>query len=745
MLCVGGAFVVNYNTDTAAPTNVFTVQLSDAAGNFSLPTVIGSYNVPAPSGYIQCTIPSTMTPGTGYRIRIVQSAPYFVSPDNGKNIRISTYPSINTMTSNSPVCEGTALTMNATATSGVSFSWAGPNSFASSIQNPSINNPDTNAKGKYILTVTRYGCSVKDSMNLMVVQTPTKPVIVGTNPVCVGEFLSFSAVSTAGVNFEWTGPNGFYLNGQQGTIGIQNVKAIHAGLYTVRAYATGCSASESVTAVLKPRPDSAAATNNGPVCEGDTIKLSATCTTPGVTYTWAGPNGFTSTQQNPVIYAATFAADGLYKVNSILNGCLSVDGPTTVSVGVPLIAPTVVSNAPLCPGDSLRMIASATVSIGTFTWTGPNGFSYTGKSPVINPVSNANEGTYSVTLSHNGCTSVAGTVFVKIPFVPKPVPSTNSPVCEGGELKLMCASLPSDAFKWLGPNGFTAHSKDTTITNITKLQAGEYTVYNIKDNCSASSIISVEVNPIPDVANVSSNSPVCEGSPLKLSASSSVAGTSFVWRGPGGYNATGQYPQYNIPLMGAGTYYVRANAKGCLSAEDSTTVEVKEKPVLPVASSNSPLKEGDILKLSADCETQNVSFKWTGPNDFTSTEQNPTIPNITTLETGSYIISAATPFGCVSSSVTIVLVQAGKTTVYVVFPNPNNGIFTIKGRTNTDQTIPFEILNTAGAAVYKDKIPTNKKILNQQITLPVELPTGEYFLRLSADGKLYTNRFTVAR
>src|SRR5688572_13676065 len=46
--------------------------------------------------------------------------------------------------------------------------------------------------------------------------------------------------------------------------------------------------------------NSPTASNNGPICQGSTLNLSAT-TIPGATYQWSGPNGFTSTQQNPGI------------------------------------------------------------------------------------------------------------------------------------------------------------------------------------------------------------------------------------------------------------------------------------------------------------------------------------------------------------------------------------------------------------------------------------------------------------
>ncbi len=61
----GGSFAVD---------NVFTAQLSDENGSFSSPTVIGSINSSS-SGIITATIPSGVSLGAGYLIRIISSNP----------------------------------------------------------------------------------------------------------------------------------------------------------------------------------------------------------------------------------------------------------------------------------------------------------------------------------------------------------------------------------------------------------------------------------------------------------------------------------------------------------------------------------------------------------------------------------------------------------------------------------------------------------------------------------------------
>src|SRR3989338_2010156 len=63
------------STGTFTGGNTYTAELSDAAGSFASPQVIGSISSTANSGNIPITIPSTQMSGTGYIIRVVSSAP----------------------------------------------------------------------------------------------------------------------------------------------------------------------------------------------------------------------------------------------------------------------------------------------------------------------------------------------------------------------------------------------------------------------------------------------------------------------------------------------------------------------------------------------------------------------------------------------------------------------------------------------------------------------------------------------
>jgi hypothetical protein len=74
-----------------------------------------------------------------------------------------------------------------------------------------------------------------------------------------------------------------------------------------------------------------AASSNGPVCVGETLQLAASLVG-GATYSWTGPNGFTSTDQNPSIPNTTAAANGIYFVTATAGGCTAQATSTSVTV-----------------------------------------------------------------------------------------------------------------------------------------------------------------------------------------------------------------------------------------------------------------------------------------------------------------------------------------------------------------------------------------------------------------------------
>lgn len=87
-VCLGGTFNLPFTATAMNAGNIFTAQLSNAAGSFDNPVNIGTLSATS-TGAIQVTIPATTLAGTGYRIRVTSSSPAIISTDNGTNIAIN--------------------------------------------------------------------------------------------------------------------------------------------------------------------------------------------------------------------------------------------------------------------------------------------------------------------------------------------------------------------------------------------------------------------------------------------------------------------------------------------------------------------------------------------------------------------------------------------------------------------------------------------------------------------------------
>jgi gliding motility-associated-like protein len=153
----------------------------------------------------------------------------------------------------------------------------------------------------------------------------------------------------------------------------------------------------------------------------------------------------------------------------------------------------------------------------------------------------------------------------------------------------------------------------------------------------------------PTCFNVVNNDP-CIGDTLKLFAQGDSTGATYLWRGPGGFTSTLQYPFiFPSTFADSGRYYCTRTI-GAFLDSDSTYVVVHPLPTVLV-NNNSPLCAGliDTLQLNVNLFSPGETFLWTGPYSFTSTLQNPTIPGFLPFSVGVYTVVATTSFGCVAS------------------------------------------------------------------------------------------------
>jgi gliding motility-associated-like protein len=559
-------------------------------------------------------------------------------PAGTVTIVVNPTPAAPAASSNTPVCTGTTLLLTASNVGSVTYSWTGPNGFSSSLQNPSIANVTLAAAGTYsvMATGTVGGCpSAVSTTTVVVKSTPATPTPTSNSPVCGDSTLKLSTAAVGSATYSWTGPNSFSSALQNPT--ITNATTLATGTYSLTVKVNGCTSGTGTTPVtVYPPVATPVPASNSPVCTGSTLSLSTSVG--GATYSWQGPNGFSSTLQNPSITNVTLAAVGTYSLAIKVSGCPSDTGTTTVVVNPTPATPTPTNNSPICSGDTLNLFTSL-VGSATYNWSGPNSFISTAQNPSILNAPLANAGTYSVTVTVNGCTSQAGTTVATV----NPTPSvtsvgSNSPVCAGSALNLTANSTGTN-YSWTGPNGFSSSLQNPSIANATTAATGTYSVtsINLPSGCTSdTATVSVIVSKlIPILTTISEVK--CNGTSTGEAAVSVSGGTTpytYAWTsGATTDTATG---------LTAGIYTVTVtDVNGCMSVSIDT---ITQPTPLVVNTSEAP----------ATCGVNNGSASVTvsgGVPSYTyQWSSGQTVTAVTNIFAGQYYVVVTDSNACFDTS-----------------------------------------------------------------------------------------------
>ncbi|MFD2721018.1 T9SS type A sorting domain-containing protein [Hymenobacter monticola] len=422
-ICLGASrsisFAVSGNPFPAG--NTITAQLSDASGSFAAPVSIGSVAFSGQgNGSVSITIPGSTSVGTGYRVRLVGSNPStIVSNDNGSNITLNALPTV-TATSNSPVASGGTIVLNGgPAATGNSYLWTvqyngGGTATVGNTQNLSLTNATPAQSGNYTLTITNAaGCSASASTPVTVnaaVPVTTLSLTPLAGPLCAGNV--YMLRYTAG------GPN------------------FNAG-NTITALLSDASGAFSPGTVIRSVARTAVTT--------DTLMVTIPASASGTGYR------IRLQSSSPAI------------VSNDNGSSLTITNLSLVSAG---------SNSPVASGGTISLTATG-ISGASYAWTGPNGYTATGPNQSISSATTANGGTYSVTVSLNGCSAtVSTTVVVNAPVV---VASIQTAALTGGYCAGTALSVPFTATGFTAGNVFTAQLSNASGSFASPVSLGTLT------------------------------------------------------------------------------------------------------------------------------------------------------------------------------------------------------------------------------------------------------------------------------
>lgn len=659
-----GGFVGNPFVTTPATTTAYQVYASDAnscssVSNYTVtvvpnPTVSISGNTTlcsgnsttltatgasgyawSPGGQTTSSIVVSPTVNTTY---VVNGTQYGCSSNSSITVTVTTTPAINTIGSNSPICAGQSLSLNSGSSGATSYSWNGPNGFTSTAQNPIIGAASTNATGTYSLTVSANGCTSPPSTHSVTVNPIANTPLTSPNvTLCTGQNLSLTA-SSNGSSYSWSGPAGFTSTLQNPV--LTNITTSMAGTYSVTASFGGlCPSAPGITVATISQSPSAPSANSSPsqVCVGSSFTLTASSVSGATGYSWTGPNGFTSTLQNPSIASTGTQHAGTYTVTaSSLGGCVSPASTTTVGVDAQPIPVNAGLDQTICGLQG--SLNAATPTIGTGVWTlvgGPGGVNFGNAASPVSTVSVSLSGSYQFrwTLSNGACSGFLDDVIVL--FHPSVMAASTATAvtcngsCNGSALATPTGGTAPFTYLWNDPSSQTA----ATAVN---LCAGNYScLVTDTKGCTASTTITV-TQPNALAATVNSTSITCNGGnngAATVLPTGGVAPYTYSW-------STGATTS-SITGLSAGGYTVTVtDSKGCTLVRTGSLGQ-------PPAFVNTPVVNGTSCASSCDGTanpgvsggTPPYTYAWGDPSSQTTATATGLCP-------GSYSVLVTDANGC---------------------------------------------------------------------------------------------------
>ncbi|MCX2474740.1 PKD domain-containing protein [Pedobacter sp. MC2016-05] len=326
------------------------------------------------------------------------------------------------------------------------------------------------------------------------------------NPCTDSQAYVFESIAANYAELKWSFGEGASLSTADG-IGPYTITYNTPGEKVVVLEAkgsNGCSVITTKNFIVAKTPDKPTITaSDVTLCQGDVLQLS----TPFLnlaTYHWSGPNGFTSTEQNPAIPNVGLEHIGIYKLFVQVGDCISEENSLEIlSVDLkPEAAFSIVVNNK-CESNQSFSFVNASKNYTKLKWD--FGLSVRTNADAANNskiITFDSPGPKTITLTietDNGCISIASQdILVELkPEIPEI--SINKPAfCINDLIRLSVPQQENMSYLWTGPDNFTAATSSVEIPVNNFSKAGEYKIVLTSGTCSSdpTSII------IPPIARI---------------------------------------------------------------------------------------------------------------------------------------------------------------------------------------------------------------------------------------------------
>lgn len=494
-----------------------------------------------------------------------------------------------------PACGGSSASIVANVSGGsapYSYQWllngssvAGANGTVLSLASPPA--------GTHTITLNvsdANGCQASQT-TILTVGAPVSVSIPQVAPICGNGSTMLSALTNGGtgsLSYQWYN-NGTLMAGS--TTSNINVVASATGAVSYSVVVTdanGCSAQANTTLVVYPLPVINIPTPSAE-CVGTPISMSANVSSGASPYNYQWYyNGSPVAGASASNYIASGLSIGSHNYSVVVtdaNGCSSSAATTAVINEQPTV--NINQPASVCAGSSITLIASASGASGlSYQWYA-NGAPVSGNgSSLTIPNAAAGSTTYSVQVSTaSGCAASDDVVLIIYPN-----PTVNiidpAPICNGTPTTLSGSANGGTvpySYQWFSNGSPIAGATSSSLSLPTTPVGNTTYMLQVTDanGCMASDMSTLTVNPSLSV-NIPSIAPMCEGSPVSVTASvnGGTSPYSFQWYQGGTMLNGATSATLNLPNAPVGTTVYTLSvidANGCTGTE-TVSVSVYDQP-----------------------------------------------------------------------------------------------------------------------------------------------------------------------
>jgi hypothetical protein len=558
---------------------------------------------------------------------------------------------------------------------GASYQWKknGVNISGKTIQKINIT-----AEGIYSLTMTVGACTATSS-GIIVRQAVSggyNPYQISSNNItqaCIGDSILLKVSKGIGVNYQWKKNNINIV----GATNSSSYKAISSGNYTLVATQGTCSfTSSTVLLNFSNMANPNITTNKNVVCENRKTLIKASNINATHTLQWFKDgveiNG--ANKDNLEV-----SQTGNYTLQSTKGSCYGNSNAldivvTNLNLPAPQIEKFYVNDFETC-GNNIVKLKVKDYNDTTLVWL-KNGNIITGQTGTT--LIARESGNYAVRYSGNEiCFSQSDIVPVKITNIATMNFAGNSFTIPSGQLTKINYTVNGTS-----PFIFNVNNTSNTLIldpfanpiSYTPTSTTTYSATTIANACgvgtfSNPAIITVGTcSPVTQITSISATSvTVCIGGTTTINVSAN--GASYQWQKDGVDISGATSNSLNITNFNysdIGHYKLKVTGTCGTITSENIKVNANYGDVVFAKLDYPAYTNSDILLTAfsgSSFGNASNAYTWAGPNGFSSSLQNPIIPNGTAINSGTYTVTATNAGGCVNYALLKVTVTSAPITL----------------------------------------------------------------------------------